>query len=425
MQLLLMAWLKPALGALCPLLAVVAFAVPANAAEPPPLQGSAASRPSTTHPVGWRGDGSGHYPAAEPVTQWSAQENVLWKTEVGAGHSSPIVVGQGLFLTAEPDLLIGLEVATGRERWRQAHPLSDHPTDPESKGRKHSSQYGDATPTPVSDGQHIWAVFATGVVACHDLDGACRWRHWYDARQTTTYGRTASPVLVGDRLLVHLGPLLCLDAATGKLLWQNENAKASYGTPAPARLGTVEVVITPKGQVVRVSDGKILAADLGNCQYTSPVIAGNVVYFADGALSAVRLPDQPAAPLDCKELWSAELTGDFYASPLVHGARLYTVDKAANYYVIEAQTGKTVLTKKLEWAAPRMDNASAYPSLSLTGQHLFLGHDAGATLLLQPGDQGTVIASNSLPGGSGATHVFDGRRLFLRGDRFLYCVGRP
>jgi len=45
-------------------------------------------------------------------------------------------------------------------------------------------------------------------VACHDLEGRCRWRDWYDMRLATNYGRTASPVLVGQRLLIHFGPLV-------------------------------------------------------------------------------------------------------------------------------------------------------------------------------------------------------------------------
>ena len=117
--------------------------------------------------------------------------------------------------------------------------------------------------------------------------------NWYrHASGPPRYGRTASPVLVGQRLLVHFGPLVCLEAATGKVLWKNDDAKAAYGTPAPARIGDVDVVITPKGHVVRLADGKILATDLGNCGYTSPVVLGGVVYFIDRDMSAVQLPEK-------------------------------------------------------------------------------------------------------------------------------------
>jgi outer membrane protein assembly factor BamB len=373
--------------------------------------------------VGWRGDGSGLYLSASPVIHWSATENVRWKAKVGTGQSSPIVIGQRIFVTAEPDLLICLEAETGKELWRKSHKLSDLPAAVNAKDHVQSSQYGDTTPTPVSDGKWIWCFIGTGIVACYDLDGRTRWIHWYDLRQNTMYGRTASPVLMRDRLLVHFGPLACLDAATGKLLWQNDNARASYGTPVPTRIGEVDVVITPKGHVVRVADGKTLASDLGNCTYTSPVVQGRMVYFIEGTMTAVQLPEQAAEIVECKELWSGELTGDVFASPLVHGERLYTLGKESNYHVIDPRTGKTIHQQKLQWPSAEHAEANAYPSLCLVGNRLFASNDAGDTLLLEPGDQGAVVGTNSLPRGCGATPTFSGKRMLIRGDNLVYCIG--
>jgi outer membrane protein assembly factor BamB len=400
---------------------------PTTAAQPAwPLLGAADLKPSPDHPIGWRGDGGGCYLAARPATQWSGKKNVLWSADIGRGRSSAIVVGQRVFITAEPNVLICLDATTGMKLWRRTHKLSELPADLHAKGPEQSSEYGDATPTPVSDGKSVWVFLGTGVVACYDLEGRHRWIDWFDFRRTTTYARTPSPVLVDDRLLVHFGPLVCLDAATGKLLWKNDGAKATYGTPARARIGNVDVLITPKGHVVRVADGKILAADLGNCTYTSPVVQGNVVYFVDSAMSAVRLPDKAADKIQCKELWYTELTGAFYASPVFHRGRIYMVDRAANYFVIDASSGKTVLMKTLELApAGGADGPNIYPSLCLAGKHLYLSNDAGETVLLEPGDQGTAVGRNCLPGGSGGTSTFSGNRMFIRGGQRLYCVGGP
>jgi outer membrane protein assembly factor BamB len=382
--------------------------------------------PSPGRPVGWRGDGSGQFPSANPVTHWKAGENVVWKSEVGAGHSSPILVGRRLLITSEPDLLICLDAETGRELWRKAHRLADVSAEAVAKGAKHSSSYGDATPTPVSDGTWVWVFLGTGLVSCHDLEGKRRWMHWYDLRQTTNYGRTSSPVLVGDRLLVHIGPLVCLEAATGKVLWMNDDARANYGAPAATRIGDVDCVVTPKGQIVRVVDGKILAADLGNCMYTSPVVQDRVVYFIDGGLSAVQLPEKAGEKLECKELWSMELTGEFFASPLVHRGRIYIADKGGMYYVIDASTGKVTLEKQLEFAsATDSGAASVYPSLCLPGKTIFVGNDAGRTVVLAPGDGGVIVGSGALPAGSGATPTFSARRMFARGGGFLYCLAPP
>jgi hypothetical protein len=322
---------------------------------------------------------------------------------------------------SEPDLLVCVDAATGKERWRKAHPLETGRTRP-----RQGELYGDTTPTPVSDGASVWVFLNTGIVACYDLDGKIQWTAWHDLRLATPYGRTASPVLVGRRLLVHFGPLVCQDAATGKRLWQCDAAKASYGTPAPARIGDVDVVVTPKGDVVRVADGKVLASELGSSGYTSPVVVGRVVYFLDRFTSAVELPDKAADTIQPKELWNEEHDGNFYASPIVQGGRLYAVDRAANYTVLDAATGKALLSKVLDLPPAGGDGKpNVYPSLCLAGRRLFVGNDAGDTLVLEPGDKGTSLGLNSIPGGSGATPAFDGRRIYLRSGNFLYCLGEP
>jgi outer membrane protein assembly factor BamB len=377
--------------------------------------------------VGWRGDGSGQYPSADPVTSWSVEKNLLWKTKVGKGNSMPIVIGSRVFLTSEPDVLICLDAETGRELWRRVHRLEDISPEAANKGARRSSQYGDATPTPVSDGKLIWTFLGTGIVSCHDLKGECRWKDWYDVRRTTVNGRTSSPVLVGNRLLVHFGSLVCLDSATGKHLWENGKARASYGTPATVRIGDVDFVVTAKGDVVRVADGETLASDLGNCMYTSPIVQGRDVYFLDGFMTAVRLPQTLAEPFECKELWAGDLEGEFFASPLIKDGRIHLVDKAANYYVIDAGSGKTILSRELELGAAQRDSeASVFSSLCLAGERLYISDDAGKTIVLETSDGGAAISTNLLPAGSGATPTFSGKRMFARGGEFLYCLAaRP
>jgi outer membrane protein assembly factor BamB len=400
------------LGVVCAICAT-ASAEPIERAEP-------------TRPVGWRGDGSGRYPLAAPVTSWSADRNILWKTEVGKGNSTPVVIGSRVLLTSEPDVLICIDAKSGRELWRRVHRLEDISPEAASKGGRHVSQYGDATPTVVTDGKWIWTFFGTGIVSCHDLTGECRWKNWYDVRRTTVNGRTSSPVLVGDRLLVHFGSMVCLDSATGKLVWENHEARAAYGTPAAVRIGDVDLVVTPKGHVVRVADGKMLASDLGACTYTSPVVQGRNVYFLDGTMTAVQLPETMEAPFECKELWARELEGEFFASPLINGGRINLVDKAAKLYVIDASTGKTILSRVLELPAAEPDSkSSVYSSPCLAGQRLFISDESGQTVVLEATNKDTAIIKNALPAGSGGTSTFSGNRMFTRGGEFLYCLTPP
>lgn len=404
-----------------PARSILAAAGSPNATAP---QAPADLGPSDEHPTGWRGDGSGQYASAKPPTKWSAKENVVWKAEVGAGASPPILVDSRVFITAEPDLLICVDADTGTQLWRKANKLSDFPAALVTKASTQPNEYGDASPAPISDGKWVWVYYGTGVVACYDLNGKSRWIDWFDFKRTTQYARTASPVLIGQRLLVHFGPLVCLNATTGKVLWKNDSAKATYGTPARARIGDVDVVITPAGHVVRVADGKVLASDLGHCMYTSPVVQDRVVYFIDRSISAVQLPEKADDQVEGKELWYEDLSGDFFASPIIHAGRIYAVSRSADFYVIDAGTGKTLLKNALELPpAGRNESPNIYPSLCLAGKHLFVGNDAGGTVLLEPSDQGTAVGLNSLPAGSGSTPIFGDQRMFVRGGKFLYCVG--
>lgn len=385
---------------------------------------TAAADDSTKSPVGWRGDGSGQYPSADPPTKWSAKENILWKAEVGMGTSSPVLVGQRLFITAEPNLLICLDAGSGKELWRKAHKIADFPAAKNASTPIQRSEYGDANAVPVSDGKWIWVYYGTGIAACYDLDGKARWADWFDFRRTTQYARAASPLLIGKRLLVHFGPLVCLDAATGKVLWTNEKAEATYGTPAPARIGDVDVIVTPAGDAVRVSDGALLASDLGRCAYSTPLVQGRIVYFIDKSISAMQLPEKPADRIEGKELWYEDLRGDFYASPIIHDGRIYAVNRSAELFVIDAKTGKTRLQKTLELPpAGRTATPNVYPSVCLAGKYLFVGNDAGETVVLELGDEGKSVGFNSLPAGSGSSPVFAGPRIYLRGGKLLYCVG--
>jgi outer membrane protein assembly factor BamB len=238
---------------------------------------------------------------------------------------------------------------------------------------------------------------------------------------------------VGKYLLVHFGSLACLDAATGKLVWENQQARATYGTPAAVRIGDVDLLVTPKGNVVRVADGKTLASDLGTCTYTSPVVDGRNIYFLDGVMSAVQLPQSVEEPFECKELWAGDLEGEFFASPVVKDGRIHLVDKAAKYYLIDSATGKTIHSQSLELAAAKTGSEATQPeseagvfaSSCLAGKRLFISNDSGQTIVQETADKAAAISKNALPAGSRATPAFSGKRMFIRGVEFLYCVSVP
>lgn len=382
--------------------------------------------------VGWRGDGTGRFPQADPPITWDGEKgtHIFWRAEVGKGQSSPVPAGGRVFVASEKDLLVCVERRTGKVLWKIDNGFGSLPE--ETKGRRKRPPTGEgcgySAPTPVTDGVSVYACYGTGVVAGFDFQGKRKWVRYFDVPQVTEYGRSASPVLAGGKLLVSLGGLIALEPSTGKTLWETRKAKPAYGTPAVTRVGDVEVLVTPNGDIVRVSDGRVLASKLARATYSSPLVHAGVVYFVDVCTVALKLPKQPDGSIRLTRLWENEdLEGEFFASPVWHGGLLYCVSNEGTLYALEAGTGRIVLEKKLQIPSagppPGMPTANIYASLTLVGERLLLTNDIGQSLVLAPGRQYKQVARNSLPRGSGASPAADGNVLLLRGGKWLYAIG--
>src|SRR6185436_12349543 len=123
--------------------------------------GSLDFRPTLQRSFGWRGDGSGRFPGAMPVTEWSATRNVRWATVVGRSYSCPIIADKFVFVTSEPDLLICLDRAGGKVLWK----VEIKPADlTDENSRKAAEKYeapkdgsGLTAATPLTDGKNIYA----------------------------------------------------------------------------------------------------------------------------------------------------------------------------------------------------------------------------------------------------------------------------
>jgi len=381
--------------------APVSVPKPATPAEPELLPSSQ---------FGWRRNGTGLFPDATPPTEWSETKNVKWQATVGAGHSSPIVVGERVIVMAEPGTLLCLNRSNGRLLWKADLEFRNPPA-----GTKEFARL-----TPVSDGKNIYLALCNGAVVSYTLDGARNWAQQIDP-PTLTYGPGASPVLVGNKLLIESNRLRALEAPTGKLLWTAAEGEPHYGTPAVFSLEGTALAVTAKGTVIRVSDGAVLAANiapgLGGDQSPTPVVRAGVVYFAYRRCSAVKLTLADGR-LKTEKLWEQELPGDVISSPVLREGMLCVVPSAgAEFRGLNAATGEVLIEKSLD-LSPNL-----YPSLALAGNHLFLGNDRGEMVVLEPAREFKQLRLNELPDGSGASPVFAGSHLFLRAGNRLFCIG--
>ena len=443
---------------------------------------AAAGSPTPASPVGWRTDGTGRYPDAQPPLTWSATNGIVWKTPMpDRSNASPAVGKDRLFVCAEPTTLLCVALADGAILWQRtngyedvlapaeiasakeaqaripalqeglkdaqkasadaAAKLKQAPADGSLKRQAEDlkakvaaaqdalaeakkftpppshGMTGLASPTPVFDGERVYAVFGTGAAVCYDLNGKRLWARIV-GRPSHDWGHSASPLLAGGKLVIHIGgEVHALDAKSGDPLWTGK-AGARFGSPLHLRAGAVDVVMTAGGDCFRLSDGKALASGLGvGLAYCSPIVQGDVVYFMDSyTCKAARLEEPEGDAMATEKIWQTPQEKPVrHASPVLHEGLLYTIAERSLFAVFDAATGERVYAETLPV------KGDVFASIAQAGKHIYVS--AGATtLVVQPGREFKMLAENKLEDFR-ASPVFVGRRAYIRGQKNLYCIG--
>jgi len=224
-------------------------------------------------------------------------------------------------------------------------------------------------------------------------------------------------VFGGGLLIVHLVDLIGLDPATGKELWRVPSA-VKFGSPVVVEIGDTDVVITPSGDVFRAADGVALATGIGQLEYATPVVQEGIIYFIEKKATAVQLPANLDEPFASTQLWQAHVEGSrHYASSLIHDGLVYAISREESFSVLDAATGEIVYEHQFDLGE---GGNSAYPSITLAGDKLFVSAQSGATAVLQPGRTFRELARNKVEGFRSSL-VSEGTRMYVRAFDYLYC----
>jgi outer membrane protein assembly factor BamB len=277
---------------------------------------------------------------------------------------------------------------------------------------------GYTSSTPVTDGGHVYAVFASGVVAGYDIQGKRLWIRYFGT-PTMHWGHAASPVLANGKLLVQINTLLALNPLTGETEW-TARTNTSQGTALAVNVGDVPVLVTPGGEWVRLTDGQLLASGLTYMQYSAPIINdGTIYYVSHSGRLAVKLPAQVAEKEKPKVLWRGPGNGGarFWCSPVYHDGLVYAIESTKRkFQVIDAETGWLVYEKTVDIPG------EFYASITFAGHYLYLSNEKGTTIVLEPGREWKELARNTLEPFR-CTPIFDGKRMYIRGAKAMYCIG--
>jgi outer membrane protein assembly factor BamB len=321
----------------------------------------------------------------------------------------------------------------------------------------HIQGTGFTNPTPCSDGKYVYIYLGWGIVACYDLDGRRRW-----ARLATDLGglhafNNNAPVLVGGTFVILRNvQMRGYDAATGAIAWTTADLRpqahvdvwhgfGTDGNPSASlctfKLGAKDVAWL-NSAIVGVDDGKIYAPfheNFGSNPRGTPVPLGDALYYAANcSVFRFALPAEASVgmklPKQQQENYEADV--DTYASVLVHDGLLYALRGEGKLWVYDARTLAVVYSQQLDMESYHdYDHPGVVASLSLAGKYIYAFDNQGHGIVLAPGRRFKQVARNRI--GTCVSRrwvldpdeifhsapVFEGGRLYLRGEEYLYCIG--
>jgi outer membrane protein assembly factor BamB len=251
------------------------------------------------------------------------------------------------------------------------------------------------------------------------------------------WGEAVTPAIHGDSLLLNFDQeadslLYCLDPATGNTRWAaKRNEKTSWNTPLVAEFGGKTQVIVNGTARIRSHDlatGKVLwsCGGMTTNAIPSPVRLGDSVLcmsgYGPGQVVSIPLDSRGDLGLDGTVNWRHKGGTPYVPSPLLADGRLYFTQLNDNLLtVLDAGTGKVLIDKE---RLPGVRNFYASP-LGAAGRVYFVDR-YGTTLVIKAGkDDVEVLATNKLDDAIDASPVAVGKQLFLRGEKFLYCIEEP
>jgi outer membrane protein assembly factor BamB len=415
----------------------------------------------------WRGPfGNGTSDEKNLPETWSATENVAWKADLGGvGVSSPIVSGDRVFVTSQigagirkagthPRLSQGAAAGSSGERALGAgragatddrtffvvdafnrgdgRRLWQHRIEAAGPLPAVHDKHNLASPSPVTDGERVYAWFGTGQIVALDMAGKVVWeRHL--GREISPFeinwGHSSSPALYRDLLILlcdhtPASYLLALDARTGKERWKVDrgNGRSSYTTPFVSEGPSGPELVVNSSERVDAYDprtGAFLWYTGGSNQFPIPVptFHDGVVYLSRGYRSGPYMAITPGGRGDISSthvVWQVN-TGAPYISSLVYDAGLlYMANDVGAITAVDAATGQRV------WQE-RVDGVFSASPVAADGKIYFVS-ETGQTIVLRSGREPRIVARNDVGERLIASPAVSNGSLYLRSDDKLICV---
>ncbi len=409
----------------------------------------------------WRGPSAdGVARNANPPLSWSESENVAWKVPIpGKGSSSPIIWDDTIFVstavpigeptkTPEPEptgggrrrgprgiqptqvqqfTILAIRRSDGGVAWKKilSETLPHEGTHPTGTW---------ASPSPVTDGEHVYAFFGSWGLYCLTMDGEVVWQKDFgDMQIRLGFGEGSSPALFGDRIVVtwdHQGQsfIVALDKNTGREIWRKDRDEiTSWASP-------LIVDFEGKPQVVTNATNKVRSYDLGSGELIwettgmttnvipTPIFSDGLVFVTSGfrgnALLAIRLADARGDIAGSSAIaWSLDKDTPYTPSPVLVDNTLYFLKR--NNGVLSSFDART---GQIRYGPVRLEDVpNVYASPVSAANRVYIAGREGTTLVLEHGPEFKVLSVNPLDDGFDASPAIVDDELYLRGKN-LYRI---
>jgi outer membrane protein assembly factor BamB len=419
----------------------------------------------------WRGPGGlGISTEKDLPTEWSPAAggkpavNIKWTTPIpGRGHSSPIVAGNLIFLTTaikgekvpgrkapvhlnfdytpgyvHPDAVdiefkealkvLAIDAKTGNVAWERTAYDGVMFDD-----RHRKNTY--ASPTMVTDGEHVYASFESAGLYVYDFKGTLAWKKDLGTIIKAGLGPGTSPILYKNLIILQCDQemgtgshIVALDKKTGDEVWRaDRTTRRSWATPLVVNTGSRDELIASGAEMVISYDpatGKELWRANGTQSHPipSPVATKGLVFLTAGSQAKVVMAMKPGGSGNLKDskdllMWRYNKGAAYVPSPIAVGDYLYLLSDTGIMTCIDAVTGE----RKYEGGRVPVPSTFFASPVAFDGKILLTSED-GDSFVIEAGPVHKVLQTNSVGEPVYASPAIANGTIYIRGDKHLFAI---
>ncbi len=407
----------------------------------------------------WRGAKSDGISTEKNIpTQWTKSENIAWRTPMpGQAGATPCVWDNRIYATSSDGsdlVLLCLNTTDGTILWKQKVGTGNQDA--------RAGEGNSASPSPSTDGKHVWVFFGTGVLGCYTKDGKEVWKFDVGDRfgkLDIQFGMTSTPVLDGDSLYLQLihgrmnredqsrtGKVIKLDKLTGKTVWEVDRVtdaqfecKHSYASPFIYDGKKVKFLVAHGADCTTGHDlatgkeiwrfGMLNGPTQLNSKPNDPTfrfVASPCVAPDSDRIIIPTAKEGPVIAIKASELkgdsseksaavaWNLPKTPDV-SIPLVVDGLVYLLNKDGFLRCVELATGKEVYVKRTYTGQHRTSPMYA-------DGHLYFGSNDGHFTVVKAGKDFEIVSTIDMEEAITASAIVSNGTLYIRSYEALYAI---